>query len=63
MRTPVFGTELQGFQTGPYKSGCAAIDGLSIQILDYDLRGTINVAKTKKLICVFVFTFAKNWFS
>ena len=41
MRKPVFGTELQGFQTGPtHKSGCAAIeDGLSF--LDYDRRGTI----------------------
>ena len=39
MRTPVFGTELRG---------CAAIeDGLSLQFLDYDRRGTILCSENK----------------
>ena len=58
-----------------HKPGCTATeDGKRLEILDLESRGicTIYVAKTKalisfavtaKLICVFVFAYAKRWFS
>ena len=58
------------------KQGCTALeDGKRLEISDFESRGivlSIYVAKTKalisfavtaKLICVFVFAYAKCWFS
>ena len=66
MRKPVFGVSDQV----PHKPGCTATeDGYRLEISDL---GSIRVAKTKalisfevtaKLICVFVFAYAKNRFS
>ena len=72
MRKPVFGVSDQA----PHKPGCTATeDGLRLEISDLGRKGidcTIHVAKTKelisfavtaKLICVFVFAYAKSRFS
>ena len=72
MRKPVFGVSDQV----RHKPGCTTTeDGWRLEILDfnrYKKDCTIRIAKTKalisfavtaKLICVFVFAYAKNWFS
>ena len=68
MRTPVFGVS----DKVPHKPGCAVTEDVErLEILDLESRG-IRVAKTKalisfavtaKLICVFVFAYAKSRFS
>ena len=69
-RKPVFGVSDQV----PHKPGCTAIeDGYRLEISELGSRDfTIRVAKTKalisfaataKLICVFVFAYAKSRFS
>ena len=71
MRKPVFGASDQV----PHKPGCTTTeDGLRLEISNLGSRGIvlIRIAKTKalisfavtaKLICVFVFAYAKSRFS
>ena len=64
-------TGLRGFRPGPTQPVCTATeDGLKLEISD--LESSIRVGKTKalisyavtaKLICVFVFAYAKSRFS
>ena len=56
-----------------HKSGCTATeDGLGLEMLDLESRGFVLCSEKKnaliscavpRLICVFVFAYAKRWFS
>ena len=57
MRKPVFGVSDQA----RYKPGCTVTEDCTIRVAK--IKALISFAATAKLICVFVFTYAKSWFS